>query len=150
VRLHSVAGPFRVGNAAGEAHPILGEGISMALQSAFLLCLNLLGAAAGSDLSDAAWQRRAGKRYATEWRRHFVPRLRVAALFANLAMRPAGSEPWMALARRWPGLLTLGARWGGKVSCAVDAGTISFLSRTAVPTFQPFIRSGVTANSGRI
>ena len=30
-------GIFRIGNAAGEAHPIVGEGISMALQSAFVL-----------------------------------------------------------------------------------------------------------------
>ena len=30
-------GVFRIGNAAGEAHPIVGEGISMALQSAFVL-----------------------------------------------------------------------------------------------------------------
>ena len=35
-------GLFRIGNAAGEAHPIIGEGISMALQSAWLLCARLL------------------------------------------------------------------------------------------------------------
>ena len=33
---------FRIGNAAGEAHPIIGEGMSMALQSAWLLCAQLL------------------------------------------------------------------------------------------------------------
>jgi len=32
---------FAVGNAAGEAHPILGEGISMAMQSSWLLCRRL-------------------------------------------------------------------------------------------------------------
>jgi len=37
VRLGQDDGVFRVGNAAGEAHPIVGEGISMALQSAFVL-----------------------------------------------------------------------------------------------------------------
>src|SRR5204862_6965987 len=36
-------GAFRIGNAAGEAHPIVGEGISMALQSAFVL-VALIGA----------------------------------------------------------------------------------------------------------
>ena len=42
VRLGQGDGIFRVGNAAGEAHPIVGEGISMALQSAFVLAA-LLG-----------------------------------------------------------------------------------------------------------
>src|SRR6185503_418753 len=32
---------FAVGNAAGEAHPIVGEGISMAMQSSWLLCRRL-------------------------------------------------------------------------------------------------------------
>ena len=41
----SERGGFRVGNAAGEAHPIFGEGISMAMQSAFVLAA-LIGAAA--------------------------------------------------------------------------------------------------------
>ena len=37
VRLHKRDRLFRVGNAAGETHPLIGEGMSMALQSAFLL-----------------------------------------------------------------------------------------------------------------
>ena len=37
VRLGHGDGIFRIGNAAGEAHPIVGEGISMAIQSAFVL-----------------------------------------------------------------------------------------------------------------
>ena len=37
VRLGQGDGVFRIGNAAGEAHPIVGEGISMAMQSAFVL-----------------------------------------------------------------------------------------------------------------
>jgi len=36
-------GAFRIGNAAGEAHPIVGEGISMAIQSAFVLADVLSG-----------------------------------------------------------------------------------------------------------
>ena len=38
----SGAGAFLIGNAAGEAHPIVGEGISMAFQSAWLLCEQLI------------------------------------------------------------------------------------------------------------
>ena len=32
-----------IGNAAAEAHPIIGEGISMAMQSAWFLCERLIG-----------------------------------------------------------------------------------------------------------
>ena len=35
-------GRFLIGNAAAEAHPIIGEGISMAMQSAWLLCVGLI------------------------------------------------------------------------------------------------------------
>ena len=48
-------GVFAVGNAAGEAHPIIAEGISMAIQSAWLLCVRLLrGARRRSDDALAA------------------------------------------------------------------------------------------------
>ena len=53
---------------------------------------------------------------------HFAPRLRLAAAFAHAAMRPATAAALLALAQRWPGLLTHGARWGGKIRSAVDAG----------------------------
>lgn len=115
-------GAFRVGNAAGEAHPILGEGMSMALQSATLLSAQLLGcdARAGADASLIAQ-----RRYADEWRREFQARLRLAATFAHVAMRPRASGLMMSLARTWPGLLTQGARRGGKVRLAVDPATLA-------------------------
>ncbi|MCY7388827.1 MAG: hypothetical protein LH481_12320, partial [Burkholderiales bacterium] len=53
------------------------------------------------------------------------PRLRLAASFANLAMRPAASAALMALLRRWPALLTRGAAWAGKVHCAADVTTVN-------------------------
>ncbi len=111
---------FRIGNAAGEAHPILGEGISMALQSAGLLCALLVDAGPRRCASDARWQRKAARVYARDWRRSFAPRLRIAALFAHLAMRPCASALLATVVRCWPGLLTRGARWGGKVDCAAD------------------------------
>ena len=63
-----------------------------------------------------AQQRDVARRYAPQWRRQFAPRLRLAAAFAHLAMRPRTAAPLMTLARSWPGLLTLGARWGGKTT----------------------------------
>ena len=111
---------FRVGNAAGEAHPIIGEGISMAFQSAWLLCEQLLQSEPRADREDADWQRRIAALYAQQWRGHFAPRMRIAAGFAHLAMRPA-LTPWLlATARRWPELLTNGALWSAKARCAVD------------------------------
>ncbi|MEO5659205.1 MAG: FAD-dependent monooxygenase [Polaromonas sp.] len=123
---------FRIGNAAGEAHPIIGEGISMAMQSAWLLCAQLLRPGLPqSSLSDAAWQHGVRTRYAADWRRHFAPRLRLAAVFAQLAMRPALAAPGLALLSRWPALLTHGARWSGKVICATGPATMDWLASGA-------------------
>lgn len=104
---------FAVGNAAGEAHPILGEGISMALQSAWLLYCRL--DEHRSHLLAGGCQARAGREYSRDWRSNFAARVRWAALFSHLAMRPGLAEPLLPVLRRWPGLLTLGARVGGKV-----------------------------------
>ncbi|WP_066341734.1 NAD(P)/FAD-dependent oxidoreductase [Azohydromonas lata] len=116
MRIDATDDIFRIGNAAGEAHPILGEGLSMALQSAALLCSHLLGRTC--TVPDAAAQAGMQRRYAAAWRKAFAPRLRLAAVFAHLAMRPGGTALLMALLHHWPGLLTQGARWGGKVRLA--------------------------------
>ncbi|MDB5744884.1 MAG: dependent oxidoreductase [Polaromonas sp.] len=132
IRLREDDTLFRIGNAAGEAHPIIGEGISMAMQSAWLLCARLLqDHALPGDRSDAGWQRGVLARYAADWRHHFAPRLRLAAAFAQLAMRPALSGPALSLVRQWPGLLTQGARWGGKVHCAPGPAAIAWLASGA-------------------
>jgi flavin-dependent dehydrogenase len=127
VRLNVEDGIFRVGNAAGEAHPILGEGMSMALQSAALLCSHLLGHCGPAAVPDAAAQAGLQRAYAASWRRQFAPRLRLAAVFAHLAMRPRSSAALMQLLRLWPRLLTQGARWGGKVRAPewVDATVLA-------------------------
>jgi 2-polyprenyl-6-methoxyphenol hydroxylase-like FAD-dependent oxidoreductase len=126
VHLGQGDGLFRIGNAAGEAHPIVGEGISMALQSAFVL------AALVADDKDrlvapataAAAQRAAMAVYERLWRRRFAQRLRVAAAFAHIAMRPALARVAWPLLRRWPGVLTEGARWSGKTRCAPEAARL--------------------------
>ncbi len=106
---------FPVGNAAGEAHPIVAEGISMAIQSAWLLC-ELLAARKHTILvADASKALAAvAHDYERGWRRNFVTRIRAAALFAHLSMRPATASGVVALARHVPAILTLGARWSGK------------------------------------
>ncbi len=111
-------GMFAIGNAAGEAHPILGEGISMAIQSAWLLCERLL--AREADLRAESARRtdslnEVGRDYAAAWRRNFAPRIRLAAAFAHLAMRPALSCPLLPVLQHWPNLLTTSARFGAKV-----------------------------------
>jgi 2-polyprenyl-6-methoxyphenol hydroxylase-like FAD-dependent oxidoreductase len=131
IRLGAVDDPFRIGNAAGEAHPIIGEGMSMALQSSWLLCGHLLGTDQPQSIASKVWQREVGRRYAVEWRHHFASRLRLAAAFAHLAMRPVFSAPLVALARAWPAILTVGAKWGGKVRCAADLALIDRLTPIA-------------------
>lgn len=125
IHLGQGGGPFRIGNAAGEAHPILGEGMSMALQSAWLLCAQLLAREPGPRLSDPVWQREMARVYAAQWRVAFAARLRFAAVLAHLAMRPGLFKPVLALLRRWPALLTRAAAWGGKTRCAADPAAIA-------------------------
>ncbi len=86
---HRADGRFMIGNAAAEAHPIIGEGISMAMQSAWLLCVRLI--AAGRANASADTLQRVGADYARQWRQAFAPRLHLAATLAHLAMKP-----WLA------------------------------------------------------
>lgn len=114
------AGVFLIGNAAGEAHPIIGEGISMAVQSAWLLCERLV-AAGGGAAPVAADLERVAVDYARAWRRAFSPRIRWSAIVAQLAMRPRFAEKLLLpLLAHWPGLIKGAARVSGKIHCAVD------------------------------
>ncbi|NDP40442.1 MAG: NAD(P)/FAD-dependent oxidoreductase [Rhodoferax sp.] len=131
VRLQSKETVFRIGNAAGEAHPIIGEGMSMALQSAALLCDKLVQARPSNAATvGAIWQRAVREDYAAQWRRTFVPRMRLASAFAHLAMRPATSAALLMLLTHWPSLMTQGATWAGKINCAVNATNIAELARS--------------------
>jgi menaquinone-9 beta-reductase len=106
---------FTLGNATGEAHPIVAEGISMAIQSAWLLCEHLVARKDAALATDASKALRAiGRDYERAWRKNFATRIRAAALFAQLAMRPVTSKLAVALLRRAPPILTLGAQWSGK------------------------------------
>lgn len=116
-------GVFLVGNAAGETHPLIGEGIGMALQSSVLLARALAQhpthtlPAPDPRLTDAL--ARAQREYAASWRAAFSGRLRVAALYAHAAMRPALARPVGAALERWPTLLTRAARYAGKARPAI-------------------------------
>lgn len=105
-------GIFAVGNAAGEAHPIVAEGISMAIQSAWLLCEQLVAR------QEAVFAGRGieaiGRDYAASWRDNFARRIHAAAVYAHLAMRPATAAPATALLKLAPHILTLGAYLSGK------------------------------------
>lgn len=110
IRARHADGIFRVGNVAGESHPIIAEGQSMAIQSAWLLA----GTLEGVDFGDPAALAAAGRRYSRAWRRQFATRIRAAAAFSHLAMRPGAFWIAGAAVEGMPALLTLGARLSGK------------------------------------
>jgi menaquinone-9 beta-reductase len=110
---------FAVGNAAGEAHPILGEGISLAIQSAWLLCSLLIERP--QLRSDMAIENEVAKDYCAQWRRSFATRFRVAALFAHTAMNGPTRSALLWMVRICPPLLTTGARLGAKARLKIRA-----------------------------
>jgi menaquinone-9 beta-reductase len=114
-------GSFAVGNAAGETHPLIGEGIGMALQSAALLAQRLAPRRPASlDVDQTA---RLQRDYARAWRAAFMPRLWAADAFAEVAMRPAAGSAASVLLDAWPGLLTTASRLAGKARSAITLRT---------------------------
>lgn len=111
IRLRPRGGIFLVGNAAGEAHPVIAEGISMAMQSAWLL----------TDLLQE-WRQQGERQplatvaqeYRRAWRRNFASRLRTAAVVAQWAARPGAVTGVLPLLRWFPAILTWGAQLSGK------------------------------------
>jgi flavin-dependent dehydrogenase len=101
IRARADHGLYFTGNIAGEAHPVIAEGISMAIQSSGLLARLLVA--------------HRGEAYAPAWKRRFAPRIRAAALFAHLAMGATTRAASLALLRAAPGLVGLGARLSGKL-----------------------------------
>lgn len=116
IRLQRSGHAFLVGNAAGEAHPIVGEGISMAIQSAWLLAQKL--GPHRVDMADKEMQASLRQDYVRAWLQHFAPRIRLAAIFAHIAMRRAPTGCTLPILKACPRLLTHAARWSGKVWCA--------------------------------
>ncbi|MBI3822904.1 MAG: hypothetical protein HY289_09550, partial [Planctomycetes bacterium] len=117
IRVDAPTGIFRVGNAAGEAHPVVAEGISMAMQSSWLLAQTLI-----------AWKSQGGRRgmlsavqndYAAQWRRSFAPRIWASCALAHWAMRALPVSLSLPAIRCFPKILNWGARITGKASAVV-------------------------------
>jgi len=113
IRLRSDDRVLRVGNAAGEAHPVVAEGISMALQAAWLLAERLTSPRPRPRTAVAA-------DYAHAWRRAFRPRLVTSTAIAHWAMHPGVVARAVPIIRRLPALLTWGARLSGKTAQVVQ------------------------------
>lgn len=105
IRARERDGIFFTGNIAGEAHPVIAEGISMAIQSSGLLARLLI-----TCRSEA---------YAREWTRRFGFRIHAASLFAHLAMNSAGRLAGLAMLSTAPRLLDVGARLSGKMPATI-------------------------------
>jgi flavin-dependent dehydrogenase len=116
-------GVFVVGNAAGEAHPVVAEGISMAMQSAWLLARELIRSRSSIDRPGV--RDRVAQAYTVAWRRSFVARIRAASAVASWAMRPSLVKATIPLLRACPGLLAWGARVSGKSHIVVQSGFAS-------------------------
>jgi flavin-dependent dehydrogenase len=110
-----VDGVFVIGNAYCETHPVIGEGITMALQSAWLLTRRLLQHAP-AQYADPDAGLTVSRAFARDWQRAFAWRMYAAAVFAHAAMRASIAAGVLPVLRRFPQLLTLGARVSGKVS----------------------------------
>ena len=103
---------FVAGNAAGEAHPLVAEGLSMAIQSGWLVGAGL---SAVGDLSDRALGS-ARAAYSRAWRANFAARVRASSAFAALTLAPASRDASAMVVRCLPRALTWGARFAGKAS----------------------------------
>ena len=116
-------GIFRVGNAAGEAHPVVAEGIGMAMQSAWLLAESLPDRPGSFTEEALQWT---GREYTGRWRHTFVARIRAARLFANLAMRPGLTSVASAAVQCIPSILALCAAWSGKTGLPFSVREVGY------------------------
>ena len=108
IRRRHAGGIFFTGNIAGEAHPIIAEGISMAIQSSWLLAQSLIAAGPA-----------AGAEYARAWRNQFAARIHAASLFAHLAMQDHSRAAAARLIGAFPKILTWGAALSGKATAVM-------------------------------
>jgi flavin-dependent dehydrogenase len=102
IRPFCMDGIHVLGNAAGEAHPAIAEGITMALQSAAMLAGRLVE----GNLSAQDYER--------EWRARFETRVTISTIFAHVAMRSAAAAASGAVLRGLPRALSALAALSGK------------------------------------
>ena len=109
MRMHVVSGRvFAVGDAAGAAHPMLGDGVDMAIESALLLARMLIAAGRG-ELRQRSLRLLHGA-YLNAWRARFAARVQHAGWAAQLAAHPALMRPLVALTAQFPALFSAAAR----------------------------------------
>lgn len=111
-------GIFFVGNIAGEAHPVVAEGISMAMQSAWLLAHCLIQFK--SNHKGIGHLDELGNYYSKQWRKYFSTRIHVSSFFAQLAMMKSWPRSLLLpVIKQFPAILTIGAKFSGKVQQVV-------------------------------
>ena len=111
VRPAPTDGTFAVGNAMGEAEPSVAEGITIGIQSAWVLSELMLASGAGHTPLHRAG---IARDYAAAWRRHFARRIRWSGIVGRLTMNMEAAGLAAVVMARVPALLTLGAAWSGK------------------------------------
>jgi hypothetical protein len=84
----------------------------MAMQSAWLIARAVLDE--GEGIFSSSGRDRAGAAYTAAWNRFFAARVRAAALFAHVALRPQLGRRLVPVIERFPRLLTFGAQLSGK------------------------------------
>jgi 2-polyprenyl-6-methoxyphenol hydroxylase-like FAD-dependent oxidoreductase len=109
--LQSPEGILRIGNAAAEAHPLIGEGICMALQSAAILGKLLENRPRELQAADIADVQHA---YALASREKLAGRMRLAHLYARIAMQPFLAATAAVVMASFPRTLTAAAGLAGK------------------------------------
>lgn len=115
-------GVFYVGNAAAEAHPVIAEGISIAIQSAWMMATML--APFKDRLNDRPTLDGVGCEYSKAWAKAFATRIRSSAWIAGWAMRPALVQLACPIFQRWPLVLKWFAELAGKASHSFHPGEV--------------------------
>jgi len=105
-------GLFLAGNLAAEAHPIIAEGVSIAIQSASLLCTLLV--ANEREVRRGLRLATVRRDYASLLAAHFGVGIRASACFASLAMHPYATRNLLPVLHRFPHLASLSANLSGK------------------------------------
>ena len=114
IRPRYTEGVFAVGNAAAEAHPVIAEGISIAIQSGWMMASML--APLKGRLDNRSAIDTAGRAYAEAWSDAFATRIRASFVIAHWAMRPALVRLACPVFQRWPLVLKWCAEVAGKAS----------------------------------
>jgi len=99
---------YAVGNAAGESHAVIADGITMAIRSAMIF---------RDSLVKVGWREPTfAHEYERQWRRAFNSRISYSKLIALLSMSPIACDLLSPFFRLFPSLLTAGAVLAGKSS----------------------------------